>query len=125
MTNDYSHITVDEHDSSVVVTLQDDRITQYDSAEEIEQELMSAVGDESKRVILDFSNVAFMSSVGYRPLIQLRKHLAKHDSPMVICGLSDDLRELFTTTHLIVQPESNGFGFVAADSVLDALEMQL
>lgn len=125
MNNTYVHVAVEEHESSVVLTLLDDRITQYDCAEELTEEMVSAVGDKFNRIVIDFSKVEFMSSVGYRPFISLRKQAGKRDAKLVICGLSTDMQLLFQTTQLIVKPESKHFGFILADSVQHALDMDL
>jgi anti-anti-sigma factor len=125
MNKTYVHVTVEEHGSSVVLTLLDDRITQYECAEELTDELTSAAGEKFERIVIDFSRVEFMSSVGYRPFISLCKEAKKRDAKIVICGLTPDMQVLFQTTQLLVKPGSKHFGFILADSVQHALETEV
>jgi len=52
------------------------------------------------RLVLDFSNVKYFSSVARNMLILLHNRLRELDGSLILCNLADPLREIFAITHL-------------------------
>jgi anti-anti-sigma factor len=67
----------------------------YDSAARFQAELLAAVGDGSGVVIVDFSAVAAISSVGLRALVVAGKKSKAGNGKVVVCGLQPLVREVF------------------------------
>jgi len=49
----------------------------------------------SKKLVLNFTNVDFISSVGFRVLLLVTKKLENSGGKIAICNLKDILKELF------------------------------
>lgn len=56
--------------------------------------------DRHRKLVLDFSNVAFLSSVTRNVLILLHKRLKALGGWLIICKMSDQIREIFEITKL-------------------------
>ena len=67
------------------------------SAPQLEEVLIPSLG-ESKEVILDFSQIAYVSSAGLRVLLQGQKLAIVNDSAMILSGVSEDIMEIFEMT---------------------------
>jgi anti-anti-sigma factor len=78
----------------VIVTVAEPRID-YDSAPRFQEALLAAVGDGSARVIVDFSAVTAISSVGLRALVVAAKRSKAAGGKVVVCGLQPLVREVF------------------------------
>jgi len=65
------------------------------------EELYALVDQQAKRkIILDFSNVRFLSSTMLGVLIVLHKKICSIKGKFVICGLRGDLTRVFKITRL-------------------------
>jgi anti-anti-sigma factor len=83
----------------------------------LREELFQAIDRAgATRVVLDFSNVRYVSSAGFQPLILLRRRLADAGGSLVLCGLSPVLGEVFRVTRLIGSGGSPGQFESAADA---------
>jgi anti-anti-sigma factor len=78
----------------VVVPIAHARID-YDSAERFGEQLLAALGDGSALVIVDFSSVETISSVGLRALVVAAKKSATAKGKIVVSGLRPLVREVF------------------------------
>ena len=117
----YHHICADRDRDVLVLRLATKEICQPEVAESIRRELVSAFQSEGlSRVIVDLGNVEFISSVGYAPLISLRREIIDAGGKLVLCGLSDFVREVFTTTCLLVDPQGKDSMFYGAGSLEQA-----
>ena len=81
-----------EMDGSIIFT----PIGRIDSrtAAEFETELLSAISSGEESVIIDFSQLNFMSSAGLRVVLIVAKRLKKNGF-FALCGMSDTIREVF------------------------------
>ncbi len=83
---------VDFGDSTILNTMQ---------VEGIAQQLYDLVDKQDRRqLVLDFSNVRFLSSQTLGVLLTLRKKLQAVKGRMVICGLRKQLYEVFRVSKL-------------------------
>ncbi len=97
---------------SLVVGL-DGRID-ANSAKELEQQCLSWIEGGAHRMVLDFSQVNFISSAGLRVILLIAKKLDQAKGQVKLCGLNSTLKDVF---------EISGFSqlFVIVPSVAEAL----
>jgi len=83
---------VDFGDSTILNTMQVEGIAQqlYDLVDKLDR----------RQLVLDFSNVRFLSSQTLGVLLTLRKKLQPVKGRMVICGLRKQLHEVFRISKL-------------------------
>jgi anti-anti-sigma factor len=74
-------------------------------AELFNEKLLAAIGDRPLRLLLDFGQVEFISSIGLRILVVAAKRVAAVRGKLLFCGLEGPVREVF---------ELAGFTSVAA-----------
>jgi anti-sigma B factor antagonist len=77
-----------------IVTVADARID-YDSAQRFQEQLLAALGDGSVVLIVDFSAVEAISSVGLRALVVAAKKSKGAGGKIVVSGLRPLVREVF------------------------------
>jgi len=69
--------------------------------QQIGQELYELVDQQDRRyILLDFSNVKFLSSQTLGIMLNLHKKLAGRKGWMGVCGLKKDLHKIFKLTRL-------------------------
>jgi len=78
----------------VVLTVAETRID-YDSAARFGEALLAALGDGSEMLIVDFSAVEAISSVGLRALVVAAKKSKAGNGKIVVSGLRPLVREVF------------------------------
>ncbi|MDG2383259.1 MAG: STAS domain-containing protein [Pirellulaceae bacterium] len=124
MADAFEHIRVDEQAGVLLLTVLLERVTEYDLARSMEQELMDAVKQRAAiKVIVDLGKVEMMSSVGYLPYVGLRAHVKDAGGRLVLCNLSQVIREMFDMARLLINRNSPKAPFEYADSVDEALQM--
>jgi anti-sigma B factor antagonist len=85
-----------------VVGFQDRKILDAAAIQELGDELASLVEqDGHKRVLLDFTNVDFLSSAALNKLIVLDRKAKAASGVIKLCNLKPELREVFVITRLI------------------------
>jgi anti-anti-sigma factor len=62
---------------------------------ELEAGLQALLPDVGYKLVLDLTNVAFVSSLGLRVLMTTLVLVRANQGALVICGLNDDLTALF------------------------------
>jgi anti-anti-sigma factor len=72
----------------------------FELVDALRQELLDAAAG-ARKVVVDLSEVGYVGSAGFRPLLSLRKRLQEVSGEMLLCGLSPDVEEVFLTSHLI------------------------
>jgi serine/threonine-protein kinase RsbW len=58
----------------------------------------AAISAGARYVLLDLSDVTFLSSSGLRALLLVRRELLSHDGELRLCGLRPQVHEVFTLT---------------------------
>ena len=86
----------------LVLTIIQSRIQGEEIAQTLRDEMRQAV-EQSRltQVVIDLQHVRYLSSVAFWPLLSLRRQLNDSGGRMMICGLSGDLEDVFTTTRMI------------------------
>lgn len=73
-----------------------------DLADDLRQELLAAVAEfGATKVVLDFQNVKYLGSAGFRPLLSLHRKLHETGGRMIFIHLSPEVEEVFLITRLI------------------------
>jgi anti-anti-sigma factor len=88
----------------MVLTFTEAQILGDELADEIRDQLLTAAVNsqpQPQSAILDFSQVKFLSSSGFRPLLSLHRVLRQQGGRLLLCGLSPEVHEIFEVTRLI------------------------
>ena len=64
----------------------------------LEDELFRAISDGSKKIIVDFENLDYISSAGLRVVFKANKALLREDGRVILCSMHKYIREIFKTT---------------------------
>lgn len=84
-----------------VATFQEISILDALQIDEIGEELYELVEQKDrKKLVLDFSNVKFLSSSALSVLITLHKKAVQLKGQVILCDLRDDLKKVFEITRL-------------------------
>ena len=67
---------------------------------QIHERIMDEIEKGCRRMIIDFSEVTYISSAGLRILIYASKALTKNSGTLVITALNDNIQKIFEMTGL-------------------------
>lgn len=67
------------------------------TAPEVQSKILSLVNPESK-ILVDMTNVSYMSSAGLRALLSLYRQTTAKKAQLVLVGLSEDLQDTMSVT---------------------------
>jgi anti-anti-sigma factor len=99
--SDSQRLLVEDLKDVTVVTFQDISILDALQIDEIGEELYDLVENKDrKKLVLDFSNVKFLSSSALSVLITLHKKAVQSKGKVILCDLRDDLKKVFEITRL-------------------------
>ena len=65
------------------------------NAREFDDAMRSAISESDQVVIIDLENVSYVSSVGLRVILLTAKTLRQRSAKLLICSLSEPIREVF------------------------------
>lgn len=86
----------------LVVTLTEKQVEGDAIAQALQRELLAAVAAAGAcKVVVDFQNVHYISSVAFSPLLALRRHLNGQKGRLVVCGLNSMVGDIFYTTKMV------------------------
>jgi anti-sigma B factor antagonist len=109
-------ITVEDVGDVAVVQFVDKKILDEQNIQMIGDDLFRLVDELGRRkLLLNFTNVDFMSSAALGKLIRLHQRLTQVGGKLILCGISKDIMQVFTLTKLdkmlkIVKDEQTGLG---------------
>ncbi|MBE6425845.1 MAG: STAS domain-containing protein [Planctomycetaceae bacterium] len=99
--SDLRHISINVVNDICVVHLLDNRIVDDMNIYELGTELFALVEQNGyEKILLNFSNVGFLSSAALGKLIMLYKKVAVRSGVLKLCNITPDIRELFTMMNL-------------------------
>ncbi len=94
-------IKIHESGEVTVVTFVDSKIIDEAEIQELGQELYSLVErDGRKKVVLNFSNVEFLSSAALGKLIGFDKRVKQNSAELVLSNIRPEIYEVFAITKL-------------------------
>ncbi|MEZ6093304.1 MAG: STAS domain-containing protein [Pirellulaceae bacterium] len=89
------------NDDVLVVYFQDVRIVDESRIESLGRELMNQIGEATNdKMIVNFQNVAFMSSAMIGKLILFGKKCSSSNVKLRVCGVNENIRQVFALMHL-------------------------
>ena len=65
------------------------------SAAQFEEAIRTSIEDSDRAVIMDFEKLVYISSAGLRAILLTAKSLQSRDAKLVLCSLSEQIREVF------------------------------
>lgn len=84
-------------DGGIVLTLKDATISGYKQVEDLKREILPMFENvQSQRVVLDFINVRFFTTLFFALIIKIRQKAGC----LELCNLDQNLREVFEITNL-------------------------
>ena len=86
-----------EHTDEVAVARIGGRIDSANTVE-FQRALESGLSPTAQTVVIDFEQVAFMSSSGLRVVLMLAKQLRRRGAQAAVCSLPGPIREIFAVT---------------------------
>ena len=96
-----SRITVSTEGDVTVVELADRKILDEVSILHIGEQLNTLVADKLKpKLVVDFTNVAHLSSSALGMLITLHKNIRERDGKLSLCNIQPQIYEIFAITRL-------------------------
>jgi anti-anti-sigma factor len=99
---DKSNLASRNEDGVLVVTFTTRDIQDEKVAEAILHDLLALLDQTgARKLVVDFQNIKYISSVAFRPLLGVRRKLHELGGRLVLCGLSKVIGDVFYTTKLV------------------------
>lgn len=104
----YKHLQASTQKDILILTLTENEIREYEVAQDIRKELVDAATQaRPSGIVLDLGNIAYVASCGFLPILSLRRHATELGAHMVLCRLSDFVRQTFSATQLLISPSAS------------------
>ena len=87
------NITTNTTDNSSTLTLEG-RLDS-NTSETLAQQLNATMDTGQHNLIVDFSQLAYISSAGLRVLLMAAKRVKRENGALILCGMQDHIREVF------------------------------
>ncbi len=65
------------------------------TAQRLEEKLFQAISDGSKRMIVDFKDLNYISSDGLRVILRVTKAIKREEGQIMLCCMRDYVKEVF------------------------------
>lgn len=101
MTTIQPNIGVEYAENAIIVSFTDEKILEEKDINSLQESIMSVI-DQAERInlILDFSNVKFLSSAVLGLLIRISKRIYEHNGRLRLCNIDPKIYEIFKITRL-------------------------
>ena len=94
-------LEVEDVGDVAVVNFVDKKILDEQNIQMIGDDLFRLVDEQNrKKILLNFSNVEFLSSAALGKLITMNRKVQAVKGKLVLCGISKEIREVFEITKL-------------------------
>lgn len=94
-------IDIEEVENATIVRFVDKRILDETNIQIIGNQLFALVDEDHRdKLVLDFSNVEYLSSAALGKLITLDKKVKAAKGKLRLCGIRPEIYEVFTITRL-------------------------
>ena len=101
MTSLKPRINVEYTENATIISFTDEKILEEKDINQLRKSLMSVVNQQKKmNLVLDFSNVKFLSSAVLGLLIRISKKVYENDGQLRLCNISSNILEVFKITRL-------------------------
>ena len=68
------------------------------TSQELEDKLFQTISEGSKKIIIDFENLDYMSSAGLRVVFEASNAILREDGRLILCSMHKYIREIFQIT---------------------------
>lgn len=101
MTEIKSRISIEYAGKAAIVRFTDEKILEEKDIEALQDSVTSII-EQAERInlILDFSNVRFLSSAVLGLLIRISKRIYEHEGQLRLCNINPKIYEIFKITRL-------------------------
>ncbi len=101
MTTIQPNIGVEYAENATIVSFTDEKILEEKDINSLQESIMSVI-EQAERInlILDFSNVKFLSSAVLGLLIRISKRIYEHNGQLRLCNIDSKIYEIFKITRL-------------------------
>jgi anti-sigma B factor antagonist len=95
-------ISVDYVKNATIVTFTDEKILEENDIKSLQESIMSVIesAPDGIKLILDFSNVRFLSSAVLGLLIRISKRIYENEGKLMLCNINPKIYEVFKITRL-------------------------
>jgi len=95
------NIGVEYAENATIVSFTDEKILEEKDINSLQESIMSVI-EQTKEInlILDFSNVKFLSSAVLGLLIRISKRIYEHNGRLRLCNIDPKIYEIFKITRL-------------------------
>ncbi len=94
-------ISVQYAENATIITFTDEKILEQNDIEALAQAVMSVIEQGEKlNLVLDFSNVRFLSSSVLGLLIRISKKIYERNGRLALCNIDSKIYEVFKITRL-------------------------
>jgi anti-sigma B factor antagonist len=101
MTTGHRRLDIDEIGDVTVAKFIDKKILDESNIQVIGNQMFGLVDDDAReKIILDFSNVEYLSSAALGKLITMDKKVKKAKGKLRLCSIRPDIYEVFAITKL-------------------------
>jgi len=95
------NIGVEYAENATIVSFTDEKILEEKDINSLQESIMSVIEQtEQINLILDFSNVKFLSSAVLGLLIRISKRIYEHNGRLRLCNIDPKIYEIFKITRL-------------------------
>jgi anti-anti-sigma factor len=109
------------HGNGIVLTILASHMRDINVVNQIREAMLEAVaGSQCKNAIIDVNQVQFIGSIGFLAFLAVRR--AEGIENVVLCNMSDNLKELFSICRLIPVNDSSSAPFRVAGTISEALD---
>ena len=106
----------------LILTVKDEQIREWEQSQALRNEFVASIGQTTApRVVVNMANVKFLASCGFLPLVSLNTAVNNSGGRMVICGLSDFVRKVLSSTQMLINPKSSRGIFEECATLSDAI----
>jgi anti-sigma B factor antagonist len=95
-------ISVEYAENATIVTFTDEKILEEKDVQALQETIMSVIESAPGgiKLILDFSNVQFLSSAVLGLLIRISKKVYENDGQLKLCSINPKIYKIFKITRL-------------------------
>jgi anti-anti-sigma factor len=108
----FRHLDVAVESDVLILTITEKKVQGEQMAGELREEMLAALGQNpSRKVLVDFQQTEYISSVAFWPLLSVYRRLQEHGGKLMVCGLSKTVGDIFFTTRLVSSSGSSAAPF--------------
>ncbi len=92
-------VNIDSRDKFSVVSFNTDRINAF-NVDTIRASITNQLEEQHNRIIIDLSGINYIDSTGFAMFLQFRRTAISSYTTIKLCGMSEHIKQLFSTLNL-------------------------